>query len=182
MSLWTTLNFCKLYRFGKSLPSNMAALWAWKPADLLLYAVPVFENHRQVWSHPKQAEAGVSGYGLNWKRAYWAYFRENDHFRTQNWLYKFGQGSFHFLLQNEGIGLVRSKTSWKWAENELCLWSAFISWRKRSFSEMSIFSLFSIWKRSLYKFGHCARIYRPCFGCENQQFCENQLCITASGS
>jgi hypothetical protein len=30
MSLWTTLNFCKLYRFGKSLPSNMAALWAWK--------------------------------------------------------------------------------------------------------------------------------------------------------
>jgi hypothetical protein len=36
------------------------------------------------------------------------------------------QGSFHFLLQNEGIGLVRSKTSWKWAENELYLWSAFI--------------------------------------------------------
>ncbi len=26
----------------------MAALWAWKPADLFLYAVPVFENHHQV--------------------------------------------------------------------------------------------------------------------------------------
>ncbi len=64
------------------------------------------------------------------------------------------QGSFHFLLQNKGIGLVRSKTSWKWAENELCLWSAFISWRKRSFSEMSIFSLFSSWKRPFHKFGH----------------------------
>ncbi len=34
------------------------------------------------------------------------------------------QGSFHFLLQNEGIGLVRSKTSSKFAENELRLWSA----------------------------------------------------------
>jgi hypothetical protein len=64
------------------------------------------------------------------------------------------RGSFHFLLQNERIGLVRSKTSWKWAEYELCLWSAFISWRKPSFSEMSIFSLFSSWKRAFYKFGH----------------------------
>ena len=99
MSLWTTLNFCKLYRFGKSLPSNMAALWAWKPADLLLYAVPVFENHRQVWSHPKQAEAGVSGYGLNWKRAFCACFRENERFHAQNWVYKFGHRavpSLHF--------------------------------------------------------------------------------------
>ncbi len=68
--------------------------------------------------------------------------------------WKHWQGSFHFLLQNERIGLVRSKTSWNWAENELCLWSACISWRKHSFSEMSIFSLFSGWKRSLYKFGH----------------------------
>ncbi len=66
----------------------------------------------------------------------------------------FWQGSFHFLPQNERIGLVRFKTSWKWAEYELCLWSAFISWPKRSFSEMSIFSLFSSWKRAFYKFGH----------------------------
>jgi hypothetical protein len=36
-------------------------------------------------------------------------------------LKKLWQGSFHFLLQNEGTGLVRSKTSWKWAENKLCL-------------------------------------------------------------
>jgi len=85
----------------------MAALWAWKPADLLLYAVPVFENHRQVWSHPKQAEAGVSGYGLNWKRAYWAYFRENDHFRTQNWLYKFGHW-IQIRVKKSGLGLYDS--------------------------------------------------------------------------
>jgi hypothetical protein len=50
-----------------------------------------------------------------------------------------GTGSFHFLLQNEHIGFVRSKMS----PNELWLCSAFISWRIRSFSEMSIFSLFS---------------------------------------
>ncbi len=68
----------------------MAALWAWKPADLLLYAVPVFENHHQVWSRPKQAETGVSGYGLDWKRAVWACFPENDHIHAQNWIYKFG--------------------------------------------------------------------------------------------
>jgi hypothetical protein len=69
----------------------MAALWAWKQADLFLYAVPVLENYPQVWSHPKQAETGVSGYGLNWKRAFWACFRENERFHAQNWLYKFGQ-------------------------------------------------------------------------------------------
>ena len=56
----------------------------WKPADLVLYAVPVFENHHQVLSHPKQAETGVSGYGLDWKRAVWACFRENDHFHASS--------------------------------------------------------------------------------------------------
>ncbi len=70
----------------------MAALWAWKPADLLLYSIPVFENHHQVWSHPKQAETGVSGYGLDWKQAVWACFRENDYIHAQNWIYKFGHG------------------------------------------------------------------------------------------
>ncbi len=37
--------YCKLYKFGKNLPSNMAALWASKPADLFIYAVPVFESY-----------------------------------------------------------------------------------------------------------------------------------------
>jgi hypothetical protein len=37
--------YCKLYKFGKNLPSNMPALWASKPSDLFLYAVPVFENY-----------------------------------------------------------------------------------------------------------------------------------------
>ncbi len=32
------------------------------------------------------------------------------------------------------LGMVWSKTSWKWAENDPCLWSAFISLRKCSFS------------------------------------------------
>ncbi len=31
-----------------------------------------------------------SGYGLDWKRAFWAYFCENDHFHAQNWIYEFG--------------------------------------------------------------------------------------------
>ncbi len=105
MSLWITLNFCKLFRFGKSLPSNMAALWAWKPADLFLYAVPVFGNHYQVWSHPKQAETGVSGYALDWKRAVWACFCQNDHFHAQNLIYKFGHWfvvvSFPVMLYND---------------------------------------------------------------------------------
>ena len=68
----------------------MAALWAWKQADLILYAVPVFENYPPIWSHPKQAETGVPGYGLNWKRAFCACFRENERFHAQNWVYKFG--------------------------------------------------------------------------------------------
>ncbi len=60
------------------------------------------------------------------------------------------QGYFNFLLQNEdiGLGLVRSKTSWK---KHPCLWSAFISWRKRSSAEMSIFRLFSRRKRPILK-------------------------------
>ncbi len=49
---------------------------------------------------------------------------------------------------------MRSKTSWKWAQNDPCLWSVFISLWKWWFSEMSIFSLFSSWKRPFYKFGH----------------------------
>ncbi len=68
----------------------MAAPWQWKPADLLLYEVTVFENYLQIWSHPKQAEAGFSGYGLDWKRAVSACFRENEHFHAQNWVYKSG--------------------------------------------------------------------------------------------
>ena len=64
------------------------------------------------------------------------------------------EGSFHFLLQNEYIGLVRSKTSWKWAQNDPCLWSGFISLWKWSFSETIVFSLFLRWKRPVYKFGH----------------------------
>jgi hypothetical protein len=28
--------------------------------------------------------------GLDWKRAFWACFRENDHFHAQNCIYKFG--------------------------------------------------------------------------------------------
>ncbi len=54
------------------------------------------------------------------------------------------QGSSNFLL------LVRSKTSWKWAENDPCFWSLIISWRKRSFSEMSVFSLFSRRKQHVW--------------------------------
>ncbi len=68
----------------------------WKLADLALYAVAVFENYPQIWSHPKQSQTGVSGYGLDWKRAFWAYFRENDHFHAQNWIYKFGHSTRFF--------------------------------------------------------------------------------------
>ena len=56
------------------------------------------------------------------------------------------RGSFHFLLQNAGIGLVRSKTGWKLAENDPCLWAEFISCWKRSYSETIVFSRFSSWK------------------------------------
>jgi hypothetical protein len=38
---------------------------------------------------------GVSGHGLVLKRAFWACFRENDHFHTQNWIYKFGHGKIN---------------------------------------------------------------------------------------
>ncbi len=68
----------------------MAALRAWKQADLSLYAVPVFENHPLILSLPKQADTTVSGYGLDWKWAFWACFRKNDRFHAQNWVYKFG--------------------------------------------------------------------------------------------
>jgi hypothetical protein len=72
------------------------------------------------------------------------------------WLKTVCEGSFHFLLQNEHIGLVWSKTSWKLAQNDPCLWSAFISLSKPSFSETIVFSWFSSWKRAVYKFGHCS--------------------------
>ncbi len=42
------------------------------------------------WSRPKQADTNVSRYRLDWKRAFWACFRENDHFHVQNSVYKFG--------------------------------------------------------------------------------------------
>ncbi len=70
----------------------MAALWIGKPADLFLYAVPVFENYPPIWSHPKQADTSISGYGLDWKWAFSACFHENDNFHAQNWVYKFGHG------------------------------------------------------------------------------------------
>ncbi len=88
----------------------MAALLAWKHADLILYAVPVFENHPQIWSHPKQAEKGVSGYGLDWIRAFWAYFHENDHFHAQNWIYKFGHSS---VFGSEAKNGVEAKISFR---------------------------------------------------------------------
>ncbi len=46
------------------MPTNMAALWAQKPADLFLYAVQVFENHPLILSLPKQAITDVSEQGL----------------------------------------------------------------------------------------------------------------------
>ena len=83
----------------------MAARWAGKHADLFLYAVPVFENYPPIWSRPKQADTNVSAYGLDWKGAFWAAFRQNDHFHAQNSVYKFGhsagfqfwKGTFNFL-------------------------------------------------------------------------------------
>ncbi len=83
----------------------MAALRAWKPADLFLYAVPVLENYPQVWSRPKQADTNVSGYGLDWKRAFWACFRENERFHAQNWVYKFGHRYRQFYAYAWGLSL-----------------------------------------------------------------------------
>jgi hypothetical protein len=84
---------------------------AWKPADLLLYAVPVFENYPQFGSHPKQAKTGVSGYGLDWKWAFWACFHENDHFHAQNWVYKFGHDIG--FSQFKGAYTAPLKITWK---------------------------------------------------------------------
>ncbi len=62
---------------------------------------------------------------------------------------------------------MRSKTSLKWAENDPCLWSAFISLRKWLFSETSVFSLFSRWNsgtdQTFSKFPqqNCSFIFSP---------------------
>jgi hypothetical protein len=90
------------------------------------------------------------------------------------------RGSFQILLQNERFGLVRSKTSWKWAENDPCLWSAFISWPKRSFSEMSIFSMFSRRKRPLYKSGHWTHIRTHIVSLLHITYCIISLCTLHS--
>ncbi len=90
----------------------MAALRAWKQADLFLYAVPVLENYPQVWSHPKQSETGVAGYGLNWKRAFWPCFRENERFHAQNWVYKFGHCTYSRReggMKGGGVGELESR-------------------------------------------------------------------------
>jgi hypothetical protein len=73
----------------------MAALWAGKPADLFLYAVPVLENYPSIWSLPKHADTGVSGHELVWKWAFRAGFHENAGFRAQFRVYKFGHW-YHF--------------------------------------------------------------------------------------
>jgi hypothetical protein len=86
--------FCPIFAEQNSVPNpkggeaaaeyfghcTIVYLSAWKPANLFLYAVPVFENNDQC--HSKQADTGVSGYGLDWKGAFWACFHENDQFHA----------------------------------------------------------------------------------------------------
>jgi hypothetical protein len=69
----------------------MAALRAWKQADLSLYAVPVFENYPLILSLPKLADTFVSEHGFEWKQAFWARFHENERFKAQNWVSAFGR-------------------------------------------------------------------------------------------
>ena len=58
----------------------MAALWTGKPADLLLYAVRVFENHPPTSSLPKQAVTDVSEQGLEWKTSVLGWFSRKCRF------------------------------------------------------------------------------------------------------
>jgi hypothetical protein len=112
----------------------MAALWAWKQANLSLYAVPVFENHPRIVSLPKLADTCVSEHGLEWKRAFCARFHENERFKAQNWVYKFGHCA-EFIY--------RSFLAWKQAEYD-GFWKRSFSQRdKRGSETLVIFGSFS---------------------------------------
>ncbi len=76
-------------------PPPMKTCWS-----LSLRSSTVLENYPQFWSRPKQANTNVSGYGLDWKWAFWACFRENDRFHAQNWVYKFGHREYLFPVFN----------------------------------------------------------------------------------
>jgi hypothetical protein len=71
--------------------------------------------------------------------------------RDQIWWKHSGRVFFKFPPKR---GLAWSRTKWKLADNDPSFLSALFSWRKRLFSEMSIFSLFSEQKRPVWKSGH----------------------------
>jgi hypothetical protein len=149
---------CLLQWGGGGAPVNNFTDHPWKPADLCLYAVPVFENYPQICARiyrPSFRENKPHTLILHdWKLAFWACFPEN-------WVYKFGHWSHPKLAETSVSGY---RLDWKrafWAcfrENDHFHFQNWVykfgHWRKRSYSEMSIFSLFSSWKRPLYKFGH----------------------------
>jgi hypothetical protein len=62
-----------------------------------------------------------------------------------------GSGSLNFLVQNEGIGLVRFKTSWNWAEKDTHVSDQRLSLGENARLQKWAFSACSLDESSLYK-------------------------------
>ncbi len=100
----------------------MVVLWAGKPADLFLYAVPVFENYPSIWSLPKHADTCVSGHELVWKWAFRAGFHKNAGFRAKFRVYKFGHRCMYPKCGNLCGQRVRKRfiASWGLRMSHIC--------------------------------------------------------------